>query len=129
MTFTNKLDLLRTRNNIRSIRQLAACCNLPNTTLQSFYDKGYDNMRISNLKAICDYFNVTLDSMAYDDREIEYRIGHKGLSTADHNILALYHNADEEVRKFVYNSLEDHCKRKEEQRKENLREKESSLRA
>lgn len=129
MKLTDKLTILIDRKGFDSTKAFAEDSKIPYTTIDGLYKKGYSNMKIFTLKALCDYFNVTLDSMAYDDREIEYRMGHKGLSTADHNILALYHNADEEVRKFVYNSLEDHCKRKEEQRKENLREKESSLRA
>ena len=43
------------------------------TTIDAFYKKGYKNMKLSNFRAICDYFCVTMDSMARDEvNEIEY---------------------------------------------------------
>lgn len=72
MNFTEKLDLLMKKNGLNK-HTLAQKTGVKYTTIDAFYKKGYSNMKLSNFKAICDYFGVTMDSMARDDiEEIEY---------------------------------------------------------
>ena len=54
-------------------RQLSMDCGIPYTTLDALYKKGYERMKLPTFMKICDYFGVTMDSMAYDDLEIAYR--------------------------------------------------------
>ena len=48
-------------------------CGLPYSTIDNIFKVSYEKMKLPTFMKICDYFGVTMDSMAYDDREIEYR--------------------------------------------------------
>ena len=42
------------------------------TTITGLYKKGYEGVRLSTFISICDFFGVTMDSMAKDDKEIVF---------------------------------------------------------
>lgn len=72
MTFPEKLDLLMESKGLNK-HSLSDVTGVGYTTIDAFYKKGYKNMKLSNFRAICDYFGVTMDCMARDDvDEIEY---------------------------------------------------------
>lgn len=72
MTFPEKLDFLMKSNGLNK-HSLSDATGVGYTTIDAFYKKGYKNMKLSNFRAICDYFGVTMDSMARDEvNEIEY---------------------------------------------------------
>lgn len=71
MNLLDKIDYL-IKVNCLNKRQLALKSGIPYSTIDGFYKVVYENMRITTLRALCSYFGVTMDSMAYDDREIEY---------------------------------------------------------
>ena len=66
MNFTEKLDLLMKERNLNK-HSLAKVTGINYTTIVNWYVLGYGNMSLSNFKAICDFFEVTMDSMARDD--------------------------------------------------------------
>ncbi len=73
MDFLDKLETLMSNHNIKNKKQLATQSGIPYTTIVNWYKRGYENMTISNFKSICDFFGVTMDSMARDEvAEIEY---------------------------------------------------------
>ncbi|MBQ8974927.1 MAG: helix-turn-helix domain-containing protein [Oscillospiraceae bacterium] len=45
---------------------------IPYTTIVGFYDKGYENIKLSNVKKLADYFDVSLEYLCRDGQEGEY---------------------------------------------------------
>lgn len=97
MNFTEKLDLLMKERNLNK-HSLAKATGVNYTTIDAFYKKGYENMKLSNFKTICDFFKVTMDSMARDDVDkIEkYDPDSKGIhmTSEERFLVACYREAD-----------------------------------
>lgn len=72
MTLLDKISFLLEENNLNK-RQFAINSDIPYSTVDNWWKRGSDSMRLPTFRKLCDYFNVTMDSMAYDDREIEYK--------------------------------------------------------
>lgn len=72
MDFLDKLEVLMNNHSIKNKKQLAAQSGIPYTTIVNWYKRGYENMTISNFKTLCNFFYVTMDSMARNDVDIEY---------------------------------------------------------
>ena len=70
MTFLDKLDALMHERNINK-KNLSEDTGIPYTTIDSFYKKSYDNIKLSNLKKLSDYFGVTLDYLVREDEDID----------------------------------------------------------
>lgn len=66
MKLTEKLDVLMKEKGI-SKADLARESGIPYTTIASLYDKGYENVKLSTLKKLADYFNCSLDYIADDN--------------------------------------------------------------
>lgn len=72
MIFTDKLDYLMASKGLNK-HSLSEVTGIGYTTIDAFYKKGYKNMKLSNFKAICDFFGVTMDCMARDEVDkLEY---------------------------------------------------------
>lgn len=97
MNFLSKLDLLMTDKGLNK-RRLADESGIPYTTIINWYKRGYDNMSLSNFRILCDFFNVTMDSLARDDiEELERRIpARKGIhiSKEEEFLVTCYREAD-----------------------------------
>lgn len=65
MTLLEKLDALK-RQTGDSNASLARNAGIPVTTIYGLYQKGYANMQLSTLQALCSYFGVPLDYLAKD---------------------------------------------------------------
>lgn len=71
--FLDKLETLMSKHSIKNKKQLAMQSGIPYTTIVNWYNRGYENMTISNFKTLCNFFGVTMDSMARNEvTEIEY---------------------------------------------------------
>lgn len=68
MTLLEKLDALKESTG-DSNASLAKKAGVPATTIYGLYQKGYANMKLSTLQALCDYFDVSLDYLAKDNKE------------------------------------------------------------
>lgn len=68
MKLTEKLDLLMKKKGITKA-DLSREAGIPYTTIASLYDKGYENVKLSTLKKLADYFNCSLDYIADDNIE------------------------------------------------------------
>lgn len=72
LNFLEKLDYLLYVNKINK-HKLSELSDIPYTTILNFYKQSYDNIKLSTFKKLCDFFGVTMDSMARDEvTEIEY---------------------------------------------------------
>ncbi len=65
-------------------------------------------MRLSTFRKICDYFNVTMDSMAYDDREIEYKsdISPAALSREEQELIRTFSRLDDRGKNSVLDTIQ-----------------------
>lgn len=68
MSFLSKLDKLMQEKNINK-SQLSKESGVPYTTIDGFYKKGTDNIKLSTLKKLANYFDCSLDYLADDDVE------------------------------------------------------------
>jgi len=66
MSFLTKLDKLMKDKNINK-HQLSKESGVPYTTIDGFYKKGTENIKLSTLKKLAAYFECTLDYLADDD--------------------------------------------------------------
>lgn len=97
MTFLEKLNKLMADNNLNK-KTLSEKSGIAYTTIINWYKRRYDNMTISIFKRICEYFHVSMDSMAWDDSEIEYYNPNKKdlhLTKEEEILLQCYRSSDE----------------------------------
>lgn len=97
MTFLEKLDNLLERNKLNK-HKLSELSSIPYTTIMGWYQRGYNGMTLTAFKKICDYFGVTLDSMARDELEIEYYNSNKKnlhITKEEEILLQCYRAADD----------------------------------
>lgn len=66
MTLTDRLDVLMTEKGINKSK-LAKESGVPYTTIDGFYKKGTDNVKLSTLKRLCAYFKCSLDHLVGDE--------------------------------------------------------------
>ena len=66
MSFLTKLDKLMKDKNINK-SQLSKDSGVPYTTIDGFYKKGTENIKLSTLKKLSSYFGCSLDYLADDD--------------------------------------------------------------
>lgn len=85
MKLTEKLDLLMREKGINRV-ELSKGADIPYSTISSLYDKGYENVKLSTLKKLADYFECSLDYIA-DDNVTERK---PSIST-----IAAHHDGDE----------------------------------
>lgn len=101
MSFLIKLDNLMKDKNINK-SQLSKESGIPYTTIDGFYKKGTENIKLSTLKKLASYFNCSLDYLADDSIPVEHdsvhtiAAHHEGEDWTDEEL-----NEIEEFKKFV----------------------------
>ena len=66
MAITNKLDFLMAERGITR-GGLSKCTGIPYTTIVGFYEKGSDNIKLSNLIKLSTFFGVSLEYLVSDE--------------------------------------------------------------
>ena len=66
MDFLEKLDYLMKQNNLNKSR-LSKACDIPYTTIDGWYKKGYEGLKLSTLRKLARYFGTTLDFWAGEE--------------------------------------------------------------
>lgn len=96
MTVLEKVEYLMSKNGINK-RQLSIRAEIPYSTISNLWVRGSDSMRLPTFRTICDFFDVTMDSMAYDDEEIVYKKDIKAPenSPSERAIIEAFRSADE----------------------------------
>ena len=61
MSFTERLEFLMMRNGIRNKSELARLSGIPYTTVDGFYKKGTDNIKLSTLRKLAKCLHCSLD--------------------------------------------------------------------
>ena len=72
MKLTDKLNYLMKSKGL-SRMGLAKKSGVPYTTIVNFYEKGTENVKLSTLKKLADFFNCSLDYLV--DEDIEHELG------------------------------------------------------
>lgn len=97
MTFLEKLDYLMEKNHLNK-RKVSQGSGIPYSTIDAFYKQGYNNIKLSTFRKLCDYFGVSMDSMARDDVEFpeEYTPNSKGIhmTSEEQFLITCYREAD-----------------------------------
>ena len=60
MDFLEKLDYLMLQNNLNK-STLSKNCGIPYTTIDGWYKKGYEGLKLNTLRKLSEYFNLPLD--------------------------------------------------------------------
>jgi repressor LexA len=68
MKFTEKLDMLMQEMSM-SRMGVAKGSGVPYTTIVNFYEKGTENIKLSTLRKLADFFGVSLDYLVDDEQE------------------------------------------------------------
>lgn len=66
MSFIEKLDMLMAEKHINK-STLSKEAGIPYTTIDGFYKKGSENIKLSTLRKLASYFNCCLDYLVDDD--------------------------------------------------------------
>lgn len=78
MDFLEKLNQLMKQNNLNK-RTLSKSCNIPYTTIDNWYKRGYEGLKLTTLKKLSDYFQISLDYWVDDMQDND-----KAFNTQNH---------------------------------------------
>ncbi|WP_313413217.1 helix-turn-helix transcriptional regulator [Sedimentibacter sp.] len=67
MSFLNKLEKLMSDKGIENLSRLSRETGIPYTTIDGFYKKGTENIKLSTLKKLANYFDCSLDFLVDDN--------------------------------------------------------------
>lgn len=70
MNFTEKLDILMKKRGLNK-NTLSKACEIPYTTIDGWYKKGASDMKLSTLKKLTAYFDLSLDYWLDGDEDEE----------------------------------------------------------
>lgn len=84
--FLQILEKLKKEKNLNN-RKLSIACGIPYSTIDAFYKIGYDNIKLSTLLKLANYFNVSLDYLINGDENI--------LNSKEKDLINAYRNNPE----------------------------------
>lgn len=67
MSFIERLELQMEKNNISNKSELSRLSGIPYTTIDGFYKKGSDNIKLSTLRKLADCLHCSLDYLVDDN--------------------------------------------------------------
>lgn len=106
MNLQEKIDFLMKKKKINK-RQLAIQCGLSYGAIDGIFKVSFENMKLTTFKALCSFFGVTMDSMARDEKEIEYGVGTlPQISPSDADIIRKYHKLNRPMQNVVMSTLD-----------------------
>lgn len=71
MSFTDRLEYLMDRNGIKNKSELAKISGIPYTTIDGFYKKGSDNIKLSTLRKLAKCLHCSLDYLTEESEVID----------------------------------------------------------
>lgn len=103
MNFLEKLDFEMNSLGINK-RKLSILADVPYTTIDGFYKKGYENAKISTIRKIANALGVSLDYLI-EDEPLEIKES-PSLEDGDEEMLVLYHQLDTHDRGRIVERIE-----------------------
>ncbi len=70
MDFLEKLNYLMHENNLNK-STLSKACEIPYTTIDGWYKKGYEGLKLTTLRKLASYFGTSLDFWVLEETDIE----------------------------------------------------------
>ena len=106
MTVLEKLDYLIAKRGLNK-RKLSIQSKIPYNTINNLWVRGTDSMRLPTFRALCSFFGVTMDSMAYDDKEIVYLkdVEMPEITPAERDIIHAFRYLDDDGKGRILNAL------------------------
>lgn len=104
MDFIEKLNYLMERDKLNK-NTLSKACDIPYTTIDGWYKKGCEGLKLTTLRKLANYFNTTLDFWA-SDQPLEKTI----IDEESKELLKQYFslsNRDRQLIKEMINSLSE----------------------
>ena len=71
MSFIDRLEYLMKKNGIKKKSELARASDIPYTTIDGFYKKGSDNIKLSTLRKLAKCLHCSLDYLTEDSDTIQ----------------------------------------------------------
>ena len=71
MSFIDRLEYLMKKNGIKNKSELARVSDIPYTTIDGFYKKGSDNIKLSTLRKLAKCLHCSLDYLTEDSDIIQ----------------------------------------------------------
>lgn len=99
MDFLEKLNYLMDKNNLNK-NTLSKACDIPYTTIDGWYKKGYEGLKLTTLRKLASYFETSLDFWANDNNPF-----HDSSST--HPLMEIYERLNEEGQSKLMDYAED----------------------
>ena len=109
MDFLEKLNCLMKEHNLNK-NTLSKACNIPYTTVDGWYKRGYEGLKLPTLKKLSDYFNISLDYWADDKltEPVPKSKTPKNLMTDGGNSVTILNKKDEnDIARRLENTLAD----------------------
>lgn len=110
MDFLEKLNYLMEKNHLNK-STLSKACNIPYTTIDGWYKKGYEGLKLTTLRKLAEYFGTSLDYWASENTDAAAQITKdKSLSEIHQKALAQLEKMNDEQVKAVLafiNSLDE----------------------
>lgn len=104
MDFLEKLNYLMKEQNLNK-STLSKACNIPYTTIDGWYKKGYEGLKLTTLKKLAAYFGTSLDYWAADDMDIP--TSNLVLNKKEQQILILYNDLNTEGQEKLIDYADD----------------------
>lgn len=76
MTFIERLEYLMKKNGIKNRAELSKVSGIPYTTVDGFYKRGTDNIKLSTLLKLAECLHCSLDYLADDSRSVDTLAAH-----------------------------------------------------
>ncbi len=69
MDFLDKLNDLMEKNHLNK-STLSKACHIPYTTIDGWYKKGYEGLKLTTLRKLANFFGTSLDYWASENNEL-----------------------------------------------------------
>lgn len=110
MDFLEKLNYLMEKNHLNK-STLSKACNIPYTTIDGWYKKGYEGLKLTTLRKLAEYFGTSLDFWAIDNGEAPHQTNTSNVQSEIHQkaLAQLEKMNDEQVKAVLafINSLDE----------------------
>lgn len=102
MDFLEKLNHLMDTNNLNK-NTLSKACDIPYTTIDGWYKKGYEGLKLTTLKKLSSYFNTSLDFWITKDEKYNYKFS---LSKKEENLISDFRSLNEQGQNYILQTMD-----------------------
>lgn len=101
MTFLEKLEYLMKINGLNKSK-LSKACDIPYTTIDGWYKKGYEGLKLTTLRKLASYFNTSLDYWSDNNSKAI----NTSITESNYILINAYNKAPEDIKKAVNKLLD-----------------------